>query len=46
MNANERKTKKSRAVGYETFGKSVLASNPKNVIVKTVVMPSETLKES
>lgn len=39
MNANDRNTKKSRAVGYGTFGRSVLASSPKNVIVKTVVIP-------
>lgn len=39
MKANERKTKKSSAVGYGTLGRSVLASSPRNVIVKTVVMP-------
>lgn len=39
MNANDKKTKKSKAVGYGTFGRSVLASNPKNVIVNTVVIP-------
>lgn len=43
MNPNERKTKKSKAVGYDTLGRSVLASNPKKVIVNTVVIPNETL---
>lgn len=42
INANDKNTKKSNAVGYGTFGKSVRASKPKNVIVKTVVMPSDT----
>lgn len=42
MNANDKKTKKSNAVGYGTFGKSVRASNPKKVIVKTVVIPNDT----
>lgn len=40
MKANDKKTKKSKAVGYGTFGRSVLASSPKNVIVRTVVIPS------
>jgi hypothetical protein len=39
MNANDRNTKKSSAVGYGTFGRSVRASRPKNVIVRTVVIP-------
>jgi hypothetical protein len=43
MKANERKTKKSKAVGYGTFGRSVRASSPRNVIVRTVVIPKETL---
>lgn len=41
MKAKDRKTKKSRAVGYGTFGKSVLASRPKKVIVNTVVIPEK-----
>jgi hypothetical protein len=39
MKPKERKTKKSRAVGYPTLGRSVRASNPKKVIVNTVVIP-------
>ena len=41
MNANDRNTKKSKAVGYGTFGRSVLASKPRNVIVRTVVIPAD-----
>lgn len=43
MKAKERNTKKSNAVGYETLGRSALASSPKNVIVRLVVIPRETL---
>lgn len=43
MNAKERKTKKSKAVGYGTLGRSVLASRPRKVIVSTVVIPAITL---
>lgn len=39
MNENDRNTKKSKAVGYGTFGRLVLASRPKKVIVNTVVIP-------
>lgn len=39
MKAKDKNTKKSKAVGYGTFGRSVLASRPKNVIVSTVVIP-------
>jgi hypothetical protein len=39
MNANDRNTKKSSAVGYGTLGRSVRASSPRNVIVRTVVIP-------
>lgn len=42
MKANERKTKKSSAVGYGTFGKSVRASSPRKVIVSTVVIPENS----
>lgn len=41
MKVKARKTKKSRAVGYGTFGKSVLASNPRKVIVSMVVIPKK-----
>lgn len=43
MNPNDKKTKKSKAVGYGTLGRSVLASSPRKVIVKTVVIPRDTL---
>ena len=39
MKPNDKNTKLSKAVAYGTFGKSVLASKPRNVIVNTVVTP-------
>lgn len=41
MNPYESQTKRSRAVEYDTFGRSVRASRPKNVMVRTVVMPGK-----